>query len=425
MANKNIKEFLLKNGFRVIVKKDHRSPMVAFQICYKVGSAFDPLGLTGISHALEHMMFRGSLRFNSKKTSKLNSEHGANQNAFTGQDYTNYHQLIVRDKLEECIRKESDRMSNLLLRKKDFDMEKKIILEERRLTVEDNPKQSIYERFLATSHQTGPYHHLAIGSMNDIKNIVLSDVRKWYQRWYVPNNAFGVVVGDVSNHQIVTLFKKYFEPIPPGVLPSLNHPIDGMPLEMRTISFKHPMKHPSIVLGFNVPVINTSKYKWEPYALMLLGEILAGGKTARLCEQFITNKPLLLDIQYLYSPIKRFDTTLSFMITPRITENLNKLTRQILFEIKKLTKHRVTIKELERIKTKIYAERIYQSDSITYQADEISSFEGGDISWREIDHAYKMIDSITAEQIKKVACTYLTNDRLTIVASSATATGEQ
>ena len=167
----DVHEYHLKNGLTVLVEEDHRAPIVISEIWYKVGSSYEPNGITGISHALEHMMFRGTKKFGPGVLEKIVSENGGEQNAFTDSDFTAYYQKFSADKLAVSFELEADRMRNLLLRPQDFVKEIQVVMEERRMRIDDNPQEILLERLNAAAFVASPYHHPVIGWKNDLPNI--------------------------------------------------------------------------------------------------------------------------------------------------------------------------------------------------------------------------------------------------------------
>ncbi|MCU0936526.1 MAG: insulinase family protein, partial [Gammaproteobacteria bacterium] len=195
VAQGRVHEYVLDNGLRVLVKPDRRAPVVVSQVWYRVGSSYEHDGITGLSHMLEHMMFKGTETLGPGEFSRLIAAEGGRENAFTGQDYTGYFQHLAADRLEISFRLEADRMARLLLREEDFVKERAVVSEERRLRTEDQPESLTYEAFQAAAFQTSPYRHPVIGWMADIEGYTLQDLKDWYRRWYGPNNATLVVVG--------------------------------------------------------------------------------------------------------------------------------------------------------------------------------------------------------------------------------------
>ena len=209
----------LSNGLRVIVKPDHRSPVAAVMVWYRAGSMDEVGGRTGVAHVLEHMMFQGTETLAPGEYAKRIAATGGRSNAFTSSDYTGYLQELHSSELELAIKLEADRMHNLLLREVEFNNELRVVMEERRQRVDDNPSGLLMEQLAATMYLSHPYRTPIVGWMNDLEHLTLEDAADWYRRWYVPNNAALVVAGDVDPAEVVLLSEKYFGPIKSRLLP--------------------------------------------------------------------------------------------------------------------------------------------------------------------------------------------------------------
>src|SRR5688572_20207725 len=194
----NVHEYELKNGMKVLVKPDHRAPVVVVQVWYKIGSADEHSGITGISHVLEHMMFKGTKRYPAGQFSAIIAANGGEENAFTSRDYTAYFELLEKSRLKIALELEADRMRNLALRNDAFLKELEVVKEERRLRTEDDPTALTYEQLNATAFNHSPYQQPIIGWMSDLDSLTIGDVRRWYDTWYAPNNATLVIAGDVQ-----------------------------------------------------------------------------------------------------------------------------------------------------------------------------------------------------------------------------------
>ena len=203
-------EYALGNGLKLVVKEDHRSPVVISQIWYKAGSIDELNGATGVAHVLEHMMFKGTKKVPGGEFSRRIAAAGGRENAFTSRDYTAYFQQLQKSRLPLAMELESDRMRNLILTEDEFAKEIKVVMEERRLRTDDQPRALVHEKMTATAYQSHPYRRPVIGWMNDLENMNVSDAKEWYDRWYAPNNAVLVVVGDVNPKEVFVLAQKYY-----------------------------------------------------------------------------------------------------------------------------------------------------------------------------------------------------------------------
>ncbi|HEX4869763.1 MAG TPA: pitrilysin family protein, partial [Moraxellaceae bacterium] len=274
-------EFTLANGLKVVVREDHRAPVLAVQVWYRIGSAFEPDGLTGMSHALEHMMFKGTARVPAGEFSRVVSLYGGTDNAFTTDDYTAYYQVYTADKLPLALELEADRMRNLVLRPEDFAQEIRVVMEERRLRTDDSPDGVAGERFLSLAYLTSPSRVPTIGYMRDLEKMTLEDLRRWYDTWYAPNNATLVVAGDVDPAVVRAQAERFFGPLAPRALPAVRVPRELPEPGDRFLSLQLPAKVPALYLGFNVPSLNTAP-AGDAEALRMLAGVLDEGFSARL-----------------------------------------------------------------------------------------------------------------------------------------------
>lgn len=409
-----VHEYQLKNGLKLVVKENHRAPVVITQVWYKVGSSNEHNGITGISHALEHMMFRGTKNYSAENFLQTIAENGGEQNAFTSSDYTAYYEIMSNDKLPLIFKLEADRMRNLLLRPEDFSKEIQVVMEERRMRTEDDPQQLTHERFMAAAHIANPYHHPVIGWMDDLKHMTVNDLRQWYNTWYAPNNAILVVVGDVKPDDVYQLAQKYFGSIPKSELPALKPEKEIKSLGIRTVTVAAPAQLPFLLMGYNTPVVTTATEKWQPYALLVLAAVLDSGDSSRLESRLVRGSQLVSQIDVDYNLYSRLDNLLAISATPAPGHTIDQIQNAILDQIKQLQDQPVAAAELERVKAQVIAGKIYQKDSLSSEASEIGALEAIGLSWREADHAIAEIQKITPEQVQAVAREYLITKNLTV-----------
>lgn len=414
LVNINTQEYMLDNGLKIVVREDHRSPLVVSQVWYKVGGSYEHAGSTGISHALEHMMFRGTPIHPAGQFSRLIAEVGGQQNAFTGHDYTAYYQQLAVSNLPLCFELEADRMQNLSLAQDAFEKELKVVQEERRLRTEDNPDAKAHEHFYAASFINNPYQHPVIGWMTDISALSVGDLRAWYQSWYGPNNATLVVVGDVKPHEVFELAKKYFGPLKPITVPTFKRPEEPPYVGERRINVSLPAEVSRLFMGYNVPVIRTASESWEPYALLVLTLALDGGNSSRFSENLLRKQAVAANIQSWYNPFSLFSSQLGFSATPTEGHSLTELEAAFLAEIDRLQKTPLEESELKRIKAITLANELFKQDSIEEQANKIGSLETVGLSWRLFDSYKEQVQAVTAEQVQLVARKYLLPERRTI-----------
>lgn len=408
-----VHEYQLKNGLKILVKEDHRAPVVASEIWYRVGSSYEPGGLTGISHVLEHMMFKGTKKYGSGEFSEIISKLGGRENAFTSYDYTGYFQLLERSHLETSFKLEADRMRNLLLTEEEFKKEIEVVKEERRLRTEDNPSALTYEHFVAAAYVSSPYHQPIIGWMDDLNHLTIQDIELWYDQWYAPNNATLVVVGDVQPEQVFKLAKKYFGRIKSRELPAIKPQREVPPIGERRIKVRVPAKVPILMMGYQVPVLTTAEKEWEPYALTVLAAVLDGGASARLAKELIRGEQIAASAGAGYNIAARMNSLFMFDAVPAPGKTVAEVEDAIQQQIVRLQKEPVSPAELARIKAQVRAEDVYQQDSIYYQARLLGSLDSVGLDYRLIDSYADRIEQVTAEQVRQVAVKYLVSERLT------------
>ncbi len=403
----NIHEFVLENGLKIFVKPDRRAPVVTCQVWYQVGSSYEADGITGISHFLEHMMFRGSKHVHMNKVIDQLPLYGGIQNAFTSHDYTAYYATLPVDKLSYYARFEADRMQHLMLSTTHFQQEKEIVMEERRMMIDNNPYSRANESFTALAYLTSPYRHPVIGWMRDIELLSVQHLRAWYQRWYSPNNALIVIVGDVEPTATYKMIKRLFGAIPAKkILPPIEKPI-LLPQGGREMRIALPAKLPWLCIGYPTPVWRTAANANDVFALMVLTELLAGGGHSRLKEQLVVKEELALDIGYRYSPFERLDTLFILKATPNKISHLNKTQQAIFNAIERIKSDKISADELQRVKSRIIAGRIYHEDSIEYQANEIGCFVAVGLKTQDIYQAVDHVQAVTTRDIQRVAAHYL------------------
>ena len=409
-----VHEKTLENGLKVIVKEDHRAPVATAQVWYKVGSASEYGGITGVSHVLEHMMFKGTPKYPVGQFSEILAGIGARDNAFTSRDFTAYYQLFDVSKLETSFDLESDRMAHLNLDESEFIKELEVVKEERRLRTEDNPNALTYEQFNATAFNSSPYHNPVIGWMNDLDNMKVSDLREWYQKWYTPNNATLVVVGDVNPQEVFALAEKYYGPVPAREVATLKARLEPRQVGTRRVEVKAVAKLPYMIIGYKVPTLKTIKDSREAYALNILSGILDGGRSSRLSKHLVREQEVAASAGAGYDLYSARNSMFLFDGTPNAENTLEELEQAIYQEIEKLQTELVSERELKRVKAQVVAGEVYQQDSVQRQAYIIGSLETVGLGWKTMNEYADNIQKITAEDVREVAKKYLIEDFKTV-----------
>jgi len=413
-------DYTLDNGLRLIVQEDHRAPLAVVQVWYRVGSAYEHDGITGVSHALEHMMFKGTKKLRVGEFSSTVAARGGRENAFTSDDYTAYYQEWSADNVELSFELEAERMRNLVIDDAEFAKEINVVLEERRLRTDDNPHSLAYEAARATAYQTSPYRYPVIGWESDIKNMTAADLRAWYQRWYGPNNATVVVVGDVDPEAVHALARKHFGPLAPSdIVQPKPRPEVAQSGTKRVTVVSEKAQVPYLMMGYKAPVLPDAVRgggveEWEIYALDVLAETLDGDDSARLRRNLVRGRELAAEIDAGYSSASAMTTLFYFSAVPRDGTTLAELEEAIAAEIEALKKHPPSEEELERIKTQVVADDVYERDSMQHQAIIIGSLVSVGLDWRLKDDYVDHIRAVTREQVLKVADKYLDPSSLTV-----------
>ncbi|MEK7796197.1 MAG: pitrilysin family protein [Pseudomonadota bacterium] len=407
-------ETTLPNGLRIIVKEDHRSPVVVSQLWYRIGAQDEPDGLTGISHVLEHMMFKGTNRLKPNEFSRIIAEHGGRENAFTGYDYTGYYQQLEKSRLPISFELEAERMRNLKLDDEEFRKEVKVVMEERRLRTEDRPEALTFEKFMATAYTTHAYKNPVIGWMPDLERLTAADARAWYQRWYAPNNATLVVVGDVNPVAVFALARRYFGPVPRRELSRTASSAEPPQIAERRARISAPAEVPYLLLGYHVPVLASDDKSYEPYALDVLAGILGGGNSARLARELVREQKLAASASAGYSPIARSPGMLMLEGSPATGHTIDELERALRVQIARLREQPVTEDELNRVKAQVVAGNVYARDSVMGQAMQIGQLAVSGLNWRLQDTFVRRLKAVTAREVQDVAQKYLVDGNLTV-----------
>jgi zinc protease len=409
-----VHERVLENGLKVVVKEDHRAPILVSQVWYKVGGSYEPDGLTGVSHVLEHMMFKGTVRHSAGEFSRIIAANGGEENAFTSRDYTGYYQTLAKDRLEVSLELEADRMRNLVLEAEEFAKEVEVVKEERRLRTEDRPVSLAYEQFNALAYRASPYANPVVGWMNDLDNMTVDDLREWYRLWYAPNNATLVVVGDVEPEQVFALAERYFGPLKPEPVPVLKPLREPRQRGEVRATVRIPARNPYFVMGYKTPVIATAEAPWEPYALEMLAAVLDGGDSARLSRELVRGAGVAVSAGADYSAFSRLSGMLILSGIPAQGRSVADLEQALRQQVERLRNELVAESELERIRTQVIAEQVYDLDSIYNQAMQIGALETVGLGWELIDRYLQRLQQVTPEQVREVARKYLDGDNLTL-----------
>lgn len=401
----------LDNGLRVIVQEDRRAPVVITQVWYRVGSADEEPGRTGLSHLLEHMMFKGTPQVPAGEFSRLVSHVGGDDNAFTTDQYTVYYQEHLADRLDLALALEADRMRGLRLDPAAFASELQVVMEERRLRTDDNPQGLAMERFQAMAHVVNPERIPTIGWMTDLQALTVDDARAWYDRWYAPNNATLVVVGAVSPAEVEALARKHF-----GALPARALPRRGAIRELpepgeRELRLQLPGQVPALYLAWNWPGLASAATPDEAYGLRLLAGILDEGLSARL-ERRLVRAGKAVAVRSGYDMLARGDTLFTITALPAGELSLEDLRAAVLAETEVLAREPVAPDEIARVIANLVASNVYGRDDISAQAQLLGQLDANGLPLDWADTLPARLAAVTPAQLQALAQRYLTRARM-------------
>ena len=413
-AQANPYEKTLANGLRVIVQEDRRAPTAVHMVWYRAGSMDEVDGTSGVAHVLEHMMFKGTKALKPGEFNKRVAAAGGRDNAFTSLDYTAYFQQVPAKRLGEMMALEADRMANLVLDAKEFGQEIKVVMEERRLRTEDNPQALVYEKQMAAAFQAHPYRRPIIGWMNDLENMTAADARDWYRRWYAPNNAYVVVVGDVNKDEVFRLAEKHYGRIPGRALPGRKPQNEPPQAGIKRLVVKAPAQLPYLSMAWKAPALRDLQNEREPFALEMLAGVLDGHDAARLARNLVRGAKIAVSANAGYDATVRGEALFVVSGTPAEGRTVAELESALRTEIARVANEGVGAQELERVRTQLIAAQVYKRDSMMAQAMEIGRTEATGFHWRDIDTLLEKIRSVTAEEVQAVARKYFKDDMLTV-----------
>src|SRR4029077_3283161 len=393
-----VKEFVLENGLKVFLLEDHKSPAVTFQIWYRVGSRNEKDGKSGLSHFLEHMMFKGTPSIKPEEYARIIAKNGGRSNAFTTSDVTVYFATMSRDKIGIELEMEADRMANALLANTYFEPEKKVIQEERRLRTDDKPVAALDEVTSAVAYTVHPYRRPVIGWMDDIQNLSRQDLVDHYKLYYAPNSAFIVVAGDFSTEEILPKIKAAFEKIPRGPEAPKVRAEEPPQRGERRVFLKKEAELPFIMMFYHAPNLKSP----DNFALDLLTVVLAGGRSSPLYHDLVYQKRLARSVDASYSSVS-IDPG-GFSITAQLMPDKEppEVEREIDILVDKIKSELISERDLQKAKNQIESSFIFAQDSIFGQAMKIGYYEANG-GWRQMDQYIEGIRRVTREDIRRVA----------------------
>lgn len=404
-----VHEQVLPNGLKILLLEDHKAPVAIYQIWYRVGSRNEVLGRTGLSHLLEHMMFKGTHKVAPEEYSKIIQRNGGNTNAFTAEDHTTYFATIASDRIGVVNDLEADRLADLILSDEQYTPERQVVMEERRLRTEDNPVAALFELINATAYTAHPYGWPIIGWMDDIRQSTLDDLTRHFRTYYVPNNAFVVAVGDFDATQLSAEIAKAFGSIPAGEAAPPVRAIEPAQQGERRVVLRREAQLPFIALAYHAPNLRSG----DAAALEVLQGVLSGGRSARLHQELVYGKRLAREVGADYDYAAHDPGLFVIFAQPLPGKSMADLEKELRKEVKKIQAGPPSEREVTKAKNHIESAFIFGQDSGFYQALSLGQYEiAGD--WHDIDRYLPAIRAVTAEDVHRAAVTYLNTDNLTV-----------
>ena len=405
--------FTLKNGMQVVVIPDRRTPVVTQMIWYKVGSADETPGKSGLAHFLEHLMFKGTAKHPAGEFSQTVLKIGGNENAFTSSDYTGYFQRVPREQLAKMMEFEADRMTGLILKDENVLPERDVVLEEFNMRVANNPDARLTEQMMAALYLNHPYGRPVIGWRQEIEKLDREDALAFYKRFYAPNNAILVIAGDVDEKEIRPMVEKYYGDIPaqPAIPEKRIRPQEPTPAAPRTVTLADPRVEQTSVRRYYLVPSSTTAATGESPALDVLAQLMGTGSNSYLYRALVIDRPLAVSAGAGYQGTSLDPTQFQISVSPRPGVEFAEVEKAIDGVIADLSTNPARAEDLERVKTQLIAEAVYAQDN---QATMARWYGGALTSGLSIDDIRAWPDrirAVTAEQVRSAAAKWLDKKR--------------
>lgn len=409
MKADDVKTFTLKNGMKFLVVEDNSIPNANMYMFYRVGSRNEYQGITGLSHFFEHMMFNGAKKYGPKLFDQTMEFNGGANNAYTREDVTVYTNWFPSSATEVIFDLEGDRISSLSIDPKMVESERGVVLSERSTGLENSPWQVLFQTTQGIAFLEHPYHWPVIGYEDDMKNWKQEDLERYFKMYYAPNNCVTVIAGNVKFEDIKKLAEKYIEPIPSQPDPPKVNIVEPPQTGERRVMMQKDVATPYLGIGWHVPEAKHEDY----YALSILSDILASGRSSRLYSSLVDKKQQATQIFTNFG--ESFDPTL-FIIAAVTAKNINEtdLEKSIYEELDKIKKDGITETELQKIKNQKLMEFYQQVETINGKSNNIGTYEVFFGDYKKMFDAPAAFNKVTAADIKKVAVKYFTKSNRTV-----------
>ncbi|WP_459207062.1 M16 family metallopeptidase [Pseudomonas sp. MLB6B] len=406
--------FTLDNGFTVVLLEDHRAPLVSTQLWYHVGASDEPPGQSGMSHALEHLIFEGSRKLPQGQYSSVLARLGAAPRAFTLDDATMYVATVPVNRLEIVLEAQADIMAHAHLSAQAFSGVRTTLMNEHRLRVDSVPDEQANAQHLHLAHGDSPYARSHHDVFDDLQSLTLESVKAWYARHYHPNNATLVVAGDLERAALHELVERHFGHLPRASLDRTLPFRHRAALGERNQTVRLPGLRPGLALSFNAPSLGNTASVQDVHALQVALAVLSTGASSRLYAALVREQPLLRGVLSEFDRHLRGDTLLTLRALVSPGQTVQSASERVLALIETLSDQPVPPAELQRAKTQLLAERVFRHDSLQQRAYDVGRHVVSGASLATLDHERQSLEAVSAQDLQRVARHYLNRDRLTL-----------
>jgi zinc protease len=406
----DVKSWRLDNGLQILFLADHKAPIATVQVFYHVGSKDEHVGIRGVAHMFEHMMFKGSEHVPPEDHARLLKEVGGQVNAFTTEDLTAYHDTVPPSYVGFAMQLEAERMRHLKLFPATVDSERRVVEEEKRLRVDNNPIGKAIERFRLLAYTKHPYAWTAIGTIEDLERVTVPDCQKFYDTYYQPNDATLIVVGDVGEAEVRKLAEQHFGPIPRGPEPPRAYAAEPPQTALRREALQIEVQVPVVVGGYHIP----GAVDPDLPALEVLASILSGGESSRLHQRLVRKDRLAIAAGGLTESMQ--DPGLFIVFAAYLPDrDQAKVEKTLMEEIGRVRADPVAADELDKAKNQAAAGYIFGLETVDGIAQQLGQFQYVYGDWREFLKGASRYLAVTAADVQRVARKYLVDTNLTLV----------
>jgi zinc protease len=405
----DVKTDTLSNGMKILIQEDHNIPNVAMYFFYKIGSRNEHPGTTGLSHFFEHMMFNGAKKYGPGQFDFQMEKNGGNNNAYTTEDDTVYTDWFPHGALELMMDMEADRIRDLSFEPKIIESERGVVYSERRSSVDNSNFGILFEQLHAAAYTAHPYHWPVLGWPSDIESWTMDDLKNHFRMGYAPNNCVMVVVGDVSTPEVISLAKKYIEPIPRQAPPPPVRTKEPEQIGERRVTVVKPAQLPIEMVAYHVPQSNSP----DDAVLDVMEAILSRGQSSRLYSRMVDKEQLVLSVnanrQTTFDP-----GLLIFVMQPRSGVEPARAEKALLEELSRLSTQPVADQELRKAKNQLLASHYRELKTIAGRANLLGEYEVFYGDYRKLYSVEQTYEAVTPADIQRVARQYLTEKNRTV-----------